>query len=97
MSAETLLAATLLVQTMLTIACGCAVAGHFLRLLAGEMTPGRRTAAMALALCGAGAAVQAAAVAAGGLELGVAMAAGLPSCLGQALAALLVLRGPRPD
>jgi len=90
---ETMLAAVLVTQTMLTIACGCAVAGHFLRLLCGEMTPGRRSAATALALCGAGAAVQAAGIAAGGLEPAVMMAVGLPACLGQALAALLVLRG----
>jgi hypothetical protein len=93
MTAATLLAAALVAQTMLSIACGCAVAGHFLRLLCGEMTPGRRSAATALTLCGAGAAVQAAGVAAGGLEPAIALAIGLPACLGQALAALLVLRG----
>lgn len=93
MTAATILAAALVTQTMLTIACGCAVAGHFLRLLCGEMTPGRRNAATALALCGAGTAVQAAGVAASGLEPAAMMAVGLPACLGQALAALLVLRG----
>jgi hypothetical protein len=61
------------------------------------MTPGRRAAATALSLCSAGAAAQAAAVAAGGLELAVALVVGLPTCLGQTLAAVLVLHGQEQE
>jgi hypothetical protein len=78
-------------QAAVTLLCAGLTAGHFLRSLFGELTPGRRLAAVTLMLTATGAAVQAVAVAVWAGEPLIAVVVGLPACAGQALSAVLVL------
>jgi hypothetical protein len=85
---QTLVAA----ETTFTVGCAGLSAAFFLRAWRHEGTPGRRTAALALALTAVGAAGQAAASLAWRTDPALAATVGLPACAGQALVALLVLR-----
>jgi hypothetical protein len=78
-------------QTVVTVICAALTAGYFLRAYRRSVSPGRRTAALALVLMAVSAAVQAVAwLVRGGTP--AAFTAGLPACAGQVLTALLVLR-----
>ena len=80
------------VEAGLTAACAGFTAVYFLNTYHRAAGPGRRTAALALALAAAGAATQAIVLRAWPAVASLTAITVLPACLGQALIALLVLR-----
>ncbi len=79
-------------QVVTTVSCAALTAGFFFNATRRERVPGRRTAALALALTALGAALQAAAALVWQADPSLVVSAGLPACAGQILTALLVLR-----
>lgn len=75
-----------------TVLCAALTAGFFFNATHRERVPGRRTAALALALTALGAGLQAVAALIWQAEPSLVVGAGLPACAGQILTALLVLR-----
>ncbi len=79
-------------EAAVTVTCAGLTASFFLNSYRRAVSPGRRTAALALALSAVGAAAQAALALAWRTEPLLITGAGLPACAGQVLTALLVLR-----
>ena len=79
-------------EVTVTVACAGLTAAFFFYAQWHEPKPNRRSAALALVLIALGVAIQATASLTWRAHPSLVVTAGLPACLGQMLAALLVLR-----
>ncbi len=79
-------------QAATTVLCAALTAGFFFNATHRERVPGRRTAALALALTALGAGLQAIAALVWQADPSLVVSTGLPACAGQILTAVLVLR-----
>ncbi len=84
--------AVIAAEAAVTTVCAALTAGFFFNTHRQAVSPGRRAAALALVLSAAGAAAQMALAAGWRTASPVVAGAGLTTCVGQALIALLVLR-----